>query len=385
MREWKKVKLGDLLEEYVEKNINNKYKVVAVGRYGIRSREDIYSRELSKNYTNNKVIRKDTLTIGMGSSQIDIGILSKDETFCVSPAYTTYKINNCDSKFLDYYLELLNPKLSNLFMIISARQGKSVDKKGLLSYELDIPGRATQKKIVNILEKVDATIDYIQRDYLEIQKEREYLKRYFFTKLEKNNNVKKVKISEIFERITEKNIHMESNNILTISAQFGLINQKDFFNKIVAGSKLEGYYLLKKGDFAYNKSYSNGYPVGATKRLKLYDKGIVSTLYICFRAKNIKIHQGFFEYVFESEPYYRALEEITQEGNRNHGLLNISIQDFFKLKIIMPQYDLQEKIYNVLSKYDKKMVLLNKKEREYRKIREALMQQLLTGKIKVKI
>lgn len=385
MREWKKVKLGDLLEEYVEKNINNKYKVVAVGRYGIRSREDIYSRELSKNYTNNKVIRKDTLTIGMGSSQIDIGILSKDETFCVSPAYTTYKINNCDSKFLDYYLELLNPKLSNLFMIISARQGKSVDKKGLLSYELDIPGRAMQKKIVNILEKVDATIDYIQRDYLEIQKEREYLKRYFFTKLEKNNNVKKVKISEIFERITEKNIHMESNNILTISAQFGLINQKDFFNKIVAGSKLEGYYLLKKGDFAYNKSYSNGYPVGATKRLKLYDKGIVSTLYICFRAKNIKIHQGFFEYVFESEPYYRALEEITQEGNRNHGLLNISIQDFFKLKIIMPQYDLQEKIYNVLSKYDKKMVLLNKKEREYRKIREALMQQLLTGKIEVKI
>ena len=155
MGEWKKVKLGDLLEEYCERNVDKKYKVVAVGKYGIRKREDIYSKELSKDISKNKVIMKDTLTIGMGNNQIDIGILTDDSKFCVSPAYTTYKIKNCNSKFLEYYLEYLNPKLSDLFMIIGARQGKSVDKEGLLKYELMLPTIEEQEIIYRIVNKID--------------------------------------------------------------------------------------------------------------------------------------------------------------------------------------------------------------------------------------
>ena len=101
---------------------------------------------------------KDTLTIGMGSNQIDIGILIDDCKFCVSPAYTTYKIKNCNSKFLKYYMEYLNPKLSDLFMIVSARQGKSVDKEGLLKYEVMLPPIEEQEKIVQIIENTDKIV-----------------------------------------------------------------------------------------------------------------------------------------------------------------------------------------------------------------------------------
>ena len=74
------------------------------------------------------------------------------------------------------------------------------------------------------------------------------------------------KLGEIVERITRKNKNLESDLPLTISAQYGLIDQETFFNKKVASKDVSGYYLLKKGEFAYNKSYSSDYPWGAVKR-----------------------------------------------------------------------------------------------------------------------
>lgn len=100
--------LHGFLSEYTERNINNEYKPIAVGRYGIRTRESIYSKELAKDYSKNKLIFKDTLTIGMGSVQIDIGILSEDETYSVSPAYHTYRINGINPDYLRYCLECWN-------------------------------------------------------------------------------------------------------------------------------------------------------------------------------------------------------------------------------------------------------------------------------------
>lgn len=101
-------KLGDVIKEYKEKNTDNKYKPVAVGRYGIRKREDIYSKELAKDYSKNKLIYKNTLTVGMGSKQIDIGILTEDEIYAVSPAYHTFRINNIDANYLRYCLDACN-------------------------------------------------------------------------------------------------------------------------------------------------------------------------------------------------------------------------------------------------------------------------------------
>ena len=77
-------------------------------------------------------------------------------------------------------------------------------------------------------------------------------------------------------------------NVMTISAQKGFVSQTDFFNKSVASSTLDNYYLVLKDEFCYNKSYSNGYPMGAIKRLKEADKAVVTTLYICFSITDKK-------------------------------------------------------------------------------------------------
>ena len=138
----------------------------------------------------------------------------------------------------------------------------------------------------------------------------------------------KLHLYRIVTRVTRKNKNNESRLPLTISAQYGLVDQISFFNKVVASSDLSNYYLLHKGEFAYNKSYSGDYPWGAIKRLDRYDKGALSSLYICFTPTDI-IDSDFLVHYFESPKWHREVSNIAGEGARNHGLLNIAVPDFF--------------------------------------------------------
>ena len=151
-------KIGDFLEEYIEKNVNN-YEPVSVGKYGIRKRSEIFSRELSEDYSKNKVIHKDSLTIGMGTKEIDIAILLDDYHYCVSPAYTTYKIKNIDSYYFNELLDSLNYLLSLRYMISGARQGKSVNKKELMNHQIFVHTVEQQSVIKSLLISIDNKID----------------------------------------------------------------------------------------------------------------------------------------------------------------------------------------------------------------------------------
>ena len=172
--------------------------------------------------------------------------------------------------------------------------------------------------------------------------------------------------------------------MLTISAQSGLINQTDFFNKQVASKDLSNYILLKKGEFAYNKSYSAGYSFGAFKRLKFYEEGVASPLYIYFKF-NDDVCSDFFEFYFDAGQANRQIKDIVQEGARNHGLLNLSIDDFFNIKIRMPNLKEQQKIAEVLTACDDEINLLNLKLENLKKQKQGLMQNLLSGKLKTKV
>ena len=142
------------------------------------------------------------------------------------------------------------------------------------------------------------------------------------------------KLGEIAERVTRKNKNNETPLPLTISSKDGLVDLVTYFNKTVASKDMSGYYLLKNGEFAYNKSYSVGYDFGSIKRLDKYPMGALSTLYICFSIKNFD--SDFMKVYFDSLKWYREIYLIAAEGARNHGLLNISTEDFFETKHKLP-------------------------------------------------
>ncbi|WP_125591274.1 restriction endonuclease subunit S [Companilactobacillus jidongensis] len=168
------------------------------------------------------------------------------------------------------------------------------------------------------------------------------------------------KLGELTIRITRKNKKLESTLPLTISAQNGLVDQETFFNKKVASHDVSGYYLLKNGDFAYNKSYSKGYPWGTIKRLNKYDMGVLSTLYIVF--KPIHVNSNFLASYYDSSYWYREVSINAAEGARNHGLLNISTSDFFNTELSIPRNNSEQiKISDFLLKI-KKLVALQQRE-----------------------
>ena len=187
------------------------------------------------------------------------------------------------------------------------------------------------------------------------------------------------KMSDMFDRLNRKN-KVGNTNVLTISAQHGLISQEKFFNKSVASEDKGNYFLLKQGNFAYNKSYSNGYPFGAIKCLTAYDSGIVSPLYICFEpAKENQCPEYFAQY-FDGGFLNREIHAVAQEGARNHGLLNIGVDDFFSLNITVPPLAEQKKIAEILAAQDRVIELYQRKIDEIKKLKKICLSKMFPQK-----
>lgn len=182
-------------------------------------------------------------------------------------------------------------------------------------------------------------------------------------------------MNDISSRITCKNKENRPLIPLTISAQEGLINQYDYFDKQIASINLSTYYVLKRGQFAYNKSYSKGYPYGAIKRLERYDEGALSSLYICFELKNID--SNFMCKYFDSNKWNYGVKLISGEGARNHGLLNLSPSDFFNIKLYVPTNKIEQlKIAKFIELLQEKIDISKAKLETLKKYKKGLQKSI---------
>ena len=175
------------------------------------------------------------------------------------------------------------------------------------------------------------------------------------------------KLVDLVDRVTRKNQDLVSELPLTISAQYGLIDQNEFFDKRVASKDVSGYYLIENGEFAYNKSTSTDAPWGAIKRLDRYKNGVLSTLYIVFGIKeNNPVDSDFLVSYYSTNLWHKGIHEIAAEGARNHGLLNIAPADFFETKLMIPQdIEEQKKIGKYFEELERLITLHHRKYMKY--------------------
>ena len=185
-------------------------------------------------------------------------------------------------------------------------------------------------------------------------------------------------MGELVERITRKNQDLVSELPLTISAQYGLIDQNEFFDKRVASKDVSGYYLIKNGEFAYNKSTSTEAPWGAIKRLDCYENGVLSTLYIIFGIKeDVPVDSDFLASYYSTNLWHKGIHEIAAEGARNHGLLNIAPADFFETKLMIPQdVEEQKKIGKYFTMLEALITLHQRKYEELQKVKKFMLQNM---------
>ena len=165
---------------------------------------------------------------------------------------------------------------------------------------------------------------------------------------------------------------------LTISAQYGLVDQITYFNNRVASRDVSNYYLILNGEFAYNKSTSEGFPFGTIKRLDLYDNGVLSTLYIIFGIKNYKeTNSDFLTVLFDTDRWHKGVYERAAEGARNHGLLNISANDFLDIGLFIPrEVEEQLQIGNFFKSLDHLITLHQRKLEKLENIKKACLEKM---------
>ena len=189
------------------------------------------------------------------------------------------------------------------------------------------------------------------------------------------NKWEKKQLNQIVKKVTRKNSKLQTDLSLTISADRGIINQNLFFNRQIASRDMSNYFLIKQGEFAYNKSYSKSAPFGTIKRLNRYNQGALSSLYIVFCPT--KANSDYLVSYFDSSYWYKQLSMISTEGVRNHGLLNVSSNDFFDMNLSIPHDDKeQQKIGEFFAKLDKLLVLQQQKINKFDLLKKALLQKL---------
>ena len=341
------------------------------GYYLLLNGEFAYNKSYSVGYDFGSIKRLDRYPMG-----------------ALSTLYICFTLKEHDSDFIKAYFDSL--KWYREIYMISAEGARN---HGLLNVPTDdffltkhyLPyNLSEQRKIADFMIALERRIDAQQSLVDNLKKyKRGVFEAIFSHKLrlvpkEEQRDWKIFKLSDFASRITRKN-NGTTDIPLTISAQYGLIDQRNFFSKVVASADMSSYYLLRKGEYAYNHSTSNEYPFGSIKRLELYDEGAVSTLYLCFSVNENIMVNDFVKWYFESSQWYRSINEICAEGARNHGLLNVPTDGFFNTTHILPT-DTKEQtvIATFLSLIQEKLEISQKRLNELTELRNGLMQQLFT-------
>ena len=364
--EWEQRKLGDLVDRVTRKNqdLVSELPLTISAQYGLIDQNEFFDKRVaSKDVSGYYLIENGEFAYNKSTSTDApwgaIKRLDRYENGVLSTLYIIFGIkenNPVDSDFLiSYYSTNLWHKGIHEIAAEGARNHGllNIAPADFFETKLMIPQDIEeQKKIGKYFEELERLITLHQRKCDEVKTLNKYMLQKMFPQNEQKvpeirfegftEAWEQRKLGDLVDRVTRKNQDLVSELPLTISAQYGLIDQNEFFDKRVASKDVSGYYLIENGEFAYNKSTSTDAPWGAIKRLDRYENGVLSTLYIIFGIKeNNPVDSDFLISYYSTNLWHKGIHEIAAEGARNHGLLNIAPADFFETKLMIPQ-DIEE-------------------------------------------
>ena len=390
---WNESKLSACFAKNIKKNTDGRISNVICNsaKMGLIPQRDYFDKDIanSDNTSGYYIIEHNDFVYNpRKSSDAPYGPISRyayPDAGIVSPLYLCFRAKgDVDTNFFEWYFR---SSAWHRYIYMTGDSGARHDRVSIkdddfFSMPIRFPSSIEQKKIASFLSAIERRISFQQLLVDNLKKYKRGVFEAIFSRTLRlmprtsQSEWTAFKLSDFATRITRKN-NGATDIPLTISAQYGLIDQRDFFSKVVASTDMSGYYLLHRGEYAYNRSTSNDYPFGSIKRLDLYDKGAVSTLYLCFAIKEEVVLSDFARWYFESSQWYRGVNEICAEGARNHGLLNVPTDGFFNTVHILPSdIEEQSRIAAFLSRIHEKVIQAQEELEELNSLRKGLMQQL---------
>ena len=393
---WEQRKLGEIADKVTEKNLDGNITEVLTNsaEYGVINQTEFFDHAVAKesNIAGYYVIAPGDFVYNPRiSATAPVGPIRRNTLGIhgvMSPLYTVFRLTDAvDGTYLSHFFKTNG---WHGFMKLEGNSGARSDRFSIgdatfFEMPIPVPSSSEQYAIGSFFSRLDDLITLHQRKYDKLVIFKKSMLEKMFPK--DGESVPEIrfagftdpweqrKLGDIAERVTRKNENNESDLPLTISAQHGLIDQRLFFNAQVASRDMSGYYLLRQGEFAYNKSTSADSPWGAIKRLTRYEKGCVSTLYICFALLNA--NPDYLVTYYETNRWHKAVQMIAAEGARNHGLLNIAPDDFFDTMVSLPESQAeQQTIGAFFSRLDSLITLHQRKLELLQDIKKSLLDKM---------
>ena len=297
----------------------------------------------------------------------------------VSPAYKTYDITGCSIELLAHWIKSDAAKhfFYNATTVGASMCRRNVEWETLYEQPLFLPSTDEQDKIASFLSFLTQRIDAQQKYVATLKK----YKRGVMQKVFRNmtafspSGFETVRLSDIFKKASRRNSNGEIKNVITNSAEHGLIPQRDFFDKDIAVDGNTGnYYVIEYGDFVYNPRKSNTAPYGPFNRYERQEKGIISPLYTCLVLKT-DIEPAYLAWYFKSDAWYRYIYDNGSQGVR-HDRVSMTDDLLMGIPVIIPSKDSQIKIAKLLDCLEKRFQVELSQCEYLKTVREALLQQL---------
>lgn len=385
--EWENTPLGNTIEDFRKKSsFQDEFEVLTSARSGL-----IRQREY---YDNDSITERDNIGFNI-----------------IPPSYLTYRSRSDDRRFYfnennlgitgiisTYYPVFRVLKGSNKFFIeLLSRNSQYVGKRSvgtsqtvlslneLRRITLPIPNQAEQQKIADCLcsidelisaqgQKVEALNTYKKGLMQQLfPTNGETIPRLRFPEFRDAEEWEETPLNQLAKRCKQKNSLYELNRVLTNSAEFGVLDQRDFFDKDIANkSNLDGYYIVKKGDYVYNPRISKTAPVGPISKNNVGD-GVMSPLYTVFRFNNYD--NSFYAHYFSSTRWHHYMRQASSTGAR-HDRMAITNDDFMALPLPITSPEEQQKIADCLSSIDELISAHSQKLDTLKTHKQGLMQQL---------
>ena len=345
--EWEKHTIGELCEEFKSgKNIKAE-NIQAGGVYpvfggnGLRGYADRYNHE------------GDYVLIGRQGALCGNVRFVTGKTYITEHAIAAKATNNNYTHFLEYLFVRLN---LGQFSDQSAQPGLAVNK--LLKIETFAPSKEEQYKIASLLKFLDERIATQNKVIEDLKK----LKSAIAERVYNCRTYQLYRIGDVIEQVSKRNTRMSIDKVLSVSNKLGFINQSEQFeDRIVASEDTSNYKIVYKDDFAYNPARIN---VGSIARLKHFNKGIVSPMYICFRVKQ-GIVLDYLEYFFTTNYFFNEMQKRLEGSVRQC----LSFEGLCNIPIYIPNLDEQQKMGRKVS------VIMEKIDNENRYLDSLKMQK----------
>lgn len=382
---WKETTLSALFSKSTQKNTDGHITNVICNsaRLGLIPQREYFDKDIanSDNTSGYYIIRQNDFVYNpRKSSDAPYGPISSykyAEDGIVSPLYLCFHAKGEINPL--YYEWYFRSSAWHRYIYMSGDSGARHDRVSIkddtfFAMPINLPSEQEQSKIASFLQSLDERIAAQERPVASLKKYKRGVMQSIF-RHSTQEGWKTVKLGEIFKKVSRRNTNGDIKNVITNSAEYGLIPQRDFFDKDIAvDGNTSNYYVIEEGDFVYNPRKSNTAPYGPFNRYTLKEKGIISPLYTCLVLQE-DINPAYLAWYFKSDAWYRYIYDNGSQGVR-HDRVSMTDDLLMGIPVSVPTVSKQKKVAEILDAVEYRLSAAQGEYDTLVKLKNGFMQQL---------